>query len=158
LIQILLGVLFLVAALAILMGAGDTLRLPVGDIFPLIGYGGVGLITGLGALFIARGVYGRNLKAASGIARASLRSKAAAATTLLAVLILALVLPFTAGALNLMSLAGFPVGYYMAAQGAPLLILIFVFLWILREDAIAAESQIESEIENDSQEGSGGRP
>ena len=138
-IQILLGVLVLLVALVILMGAGDTLRLPTGDIFPLIGYGGTGAIVGLGALLIARGVYGRKLKAAMGDKRAATRSAAAATAATLAILLLALTVPLTATALNVLSLGGFPVGYYMASLGAPVAMIIFVFLYVLKEDAIETE-------------------
>ncbi len=53
-IEILLGLLTLASSVVILMGAGDTLGLPVGDLFPLIGFRGTALIVLVGVLPIAR--------------------------------------------------------------------------------------------------------
>jgi len=137
-IQIVLGSLAVLGALVILMGAGDTLRLPIGDLFPLIGFLGTGLIASLGALLIAQGAYSRRLRRPHHD-RHGFRSCGLASASLLGVLLLALVTPLMAEPLNLVSIGGFPAGYYMAAQGTLLGLVILIFLTVLRQDTIDAE-------------------
>lgn len=50
--------------------------------------------------------------------------------------VLAILLPMYAAALNLLSFLGFPLGFYMAAQGSLLALAAFLFLFARRQDRI----------------------
>jgi putative solute:sodium symporter small subunit len=141
-IQIVLGSLAVLGALVILMGAGDTLRLPVGDLFPLIGFLGTGLIISFGALLIAQGIYSRRLRRPHRD-RHGVRSGGLAFASLLGVLFLAFVTPLLAEPLNLIAIGGFPAGYYMAAQGSLLGLVILIFLTVLKQNTIDAEDSVD---------------
>ncbi len=120
------------------MGAGDTLGLTTIDLFPLIGYGGTAMILALGLAAIAHGLYVRRLKRPHDD-RHRFRVKGLSSAAGIAVVALVLGIPLIAEALNLMTLAGFPLGYYAAAQGGLVALVIILALWALRHDTIDAE-------------------
>lgn len=135
--EIVFGILGLLGAVAILMGAGDTLGLPLPDLFPLIGFSGTAVIAGAGVAFIAFGIYRLRLKRRHE-GRHRLRSAALAWSTLLAVAALALFLPLNVALLNAVGLGGFPFGFYLAAQGSLLALVAVAFAAVLKQDAIDA--------------------
>lgn len=137
-IEIGLGLLALCGAVVILMGAGDTLMLPIGDLFPLIGFRGTGLIVLVGLVLIARGVYRLSLKGARGN-RHALRSLGLMWTVLALTLLLGLGAPLLAEVFNLVRVGGFPLGYYLSAQGVLVALVILVFIFVARQDAIDRE-------------------
>lgn len=55
--------------------------------------------------------------------------------------VLAILLPMYAAALNLLGFLGFPLGFYMAAQGSLLGLAAVVFLFVRRQDRIDARGQ-----------------
>jgi putative solute:sodium symporter small subunit len=143
-IEILLGVLALAGAVVILMGAGDTLGLPVGDLFPLIGFRGTALIVLVGVLLIARGAYRLSLKKAH-TRRWELRSAGLMWTAISVTVLLGIGVPLLAEFLNLFRIGGFPLGYYLSAQGVLVALAMLAFIFASRQDAIdAGEGRLDS--------------
>ncbi len=136
-IEIVVGILGLLGAAAILMGAGDTLGLPLPDLFPLIGFSGTAVVATSGLVLIAAGLYRLTLKRRRH-GRHRLRSAGLAWAALLAVSFLALVVPLDVALLNVATVGGFPFGFYMAAQGSLVALVIVAFAAALRQDAIDA--------------------
>ena len=137
-VQIVIGSLFIAGAIIILMGAGDTLGLTNIDLFPLIGYGGTALIIALGLAIVSHGLYSRRLKRPHDD-RHRFRVKGLSSATAIAVIAAVLGLPLIAEALNLMEIAGFPLGFYAAAQGGLVALVLIVAAWALRHDTIDTE-------------------
>jgi putative solute:sodium symporter small subunit len=137
-IEILLGLLTLAGAVVILMGAGDTLGLPVGDLFPLIGFRGTVLIVLVGVLLMARGAYRLSLKKAHD-RRWELRSAGLMWTILSATILLGIGVPLLAEPMNLFRIGGFPLGYYLSAQGVLVALAMLAFIFARRQDVIDAD-------------------
>lgn len=132
-IEIVLGLLLIVGALAILAPGATGI-----DLIPLIGYGGTGVLIGAGVLLIAAGLTRRALRrdAARGHA---LRTARLTIGALLVTAGLAIGLPLAAEPFNLVRVAGFPLGYYLAAQGALIGLVVLAFVWAARQSRIDAE-------------------
>lgn len=143
-IEIAFGVLVVASAVAILMGAADTLFLPVPDLFPIIGFAGTAVIAAAGFLLIAHGVY-RRVRARRMAGRHELRSAALVATMTLLIAILAFALPALVEPLNLIRIGGLPAGFYLAAQGALVVFVIVTFATVIRQDAIDREKDADGE-------------
>jgi putative solute:sodium symporter small subunit len=137
-IEILLGLLTLAGAVVILMGAGDTLGLPVGDLFPLIGFRGTALIVLIGVLLVARGAYRRSLKRLHH-RRWELRSIGLMWTVISVAILLGIGVPLLAEPMNLFRIGGFPLGYYLSAQGLLVALVMLAFIFVRRQDAIDAD-------------------
>lgn len=137
-IEILLGLLLVAGAFIILTGAGDTLGLSNIDFFPLLGYGGTGFILALGILLIAAGLSRRAMQRHHE-RRHTIRSARLTAAAFLGVASLAAGLPLAAEPFNLLRIEGFPVGYYLAAQGGLIGLVILAFVWAGRQNRIDAE-------------------
>lgn len=133
-IQIGLGLLLLAGAVVILTGAGDMVGATV-DLFPLIGFGGTALIVACGALFIAHGIYSRRLDQPHDD-RHAYRSAGLASALVIGAGGIALGAPLIAEALNLVTFAGFPGGYYVMAQGALIALFVLVLLFARKQSAI----------------------
>ena len=65
------------------------------------------------------------------------RQRRLAFLTVLGVLFVALGLPAFVQTLNLVKVAGFPLGFYLAAQGSPLLVGIMVFYYARRANRLS---------------------
>jgi putative solute:sodium symporter small subunit len=141
-IEIGLGLLALCGAVVILMGAGDTLMLPVGDLFPLIGFRGTGLIILVGLLLIARGAYRLSLKRAHTDHRHGLRCLGLCWTVFAVTVLLGLGVPLLAEVFNLARVGGFPLGYYLSAQGVLVALVIIAFIFAQRHDAIDSDEGV----------------
>lgn len=137
-IEIGCGVLVIAAALAILTGAASALHLPVPDLFPLFGILGTAAIFATGLLLVLHGIYRRRLKRQTA-GRHALRSAGLMLTSLLAVGLFAFAVPQLVEPLNLIKLAGFPAGFYAAAQGALVVLVIIAFIAAARQDAIDSQ-------------------
>jgi putative solute:sodium symporter small subunit len=117
-IEAALGLLIIVAALALALGAARLLA-PI----PPTGLGVTLALIGWGATLAAHGMTGRALRQQDRAAAQSWR----AVFYLLLALTLAVSFPLVVDLLNLATVAGFPVGYYMAAQGSLILMAILAF-------------------------------
>lgn len=117
-IEAVLGLLIIVAAFALALGAARLLA-PI----PPPGLGVTLALIGWGTTVAAHGMTGRALRAQDVAAAQSWR----AVFYLLLALTLAASLPLVVELLNLATVAGFPVGYYMAAQGSLILMAILAF-------------------------------
>lgn len=137
-IEIGLGLLLIAAAFIVLAGAGDTLGLSNIDFFPLLGYGGTGFILALGILLVAAGLSRRAMKRHHE-ARYTLRSARLTTAAFLATASLAAGLPLAAEPFNLVRVDGLPLGYYLAAQGGLIGLVILAFVWAARQNRIDAE-------------------
>ena len=137
-IEIAFGVLVLAAAVGILMGVADTLLLPLPDLFPIIGFTGTGVIVACGLLLIAHGAY-RIVRRRRTTGRHALRSAGLAAAMLLLVALFAFAAPLLVEPLNLIRIGGFPLGFYLAAQGALIAFVTIAFVSAARQDAIDSE-------------------
>lgn len=129
LFEIALGMVLLAAAVAAALGVlTPYVAVP-------IGLGTAVLIATLGLLLIAHGLHRRRLKR-SGDNRHWVRSTGLMWTIMSATAALALAVPAAAPLLNAFKLAGFPAGFYMAAQGASILLVIVLFVFAARADVI----------------------
>lgn len=140
-IEIGLGLLLIAGAFVILAGAGDTLGLSDIDFFPLLGYGGTGFILGLGVLLVAAGLVRRAMKRHHE-RRYTLRTSRLTTTGILAAASLAIGLPLAAEPFNLVRIEGLPGGYYLAAQGALVGLVILAFIWAARQNRIDVEEGV----------------
>jgi putative solute:sodium symporter small subunit len=133
-----LGFLLIVAACVVLTGAHGALGLPIPDIFPLLGYAGTGLVLAAGVLLVADG-FTRRAIARYPETSATLRTRRLTCAGLLATAVLALAVPLSANTFNLIHIEGFPAGYYLAAQGAVIGLVLLAFAWARRQNGIDAE-------------------
>lgn len=137
-IEIGLGLLLLAFVAATLSGVGRLL--PGGssfDLLPLIGYAGVSLIVAVAAVLIAAGAVRKALRERQPNSQ-PLRTARLTAEASLTIVVLAIGVPFIAGVANLVRIDGIPLGYYLAAQGAPVALVILAFVWAARQDRIDA--------------------
>ena len=141
-LEIGLGALLVAAACVILAGAGGTFGF---DLIPLMGYGGIAFVAALGILLVAAGAMRRAIRASPEKCHA-LRTARLTLGALLATVVLALGLPLSAEAFNLIRVEGFPVGYYLAAQGTLIGLVILAFVWASRQNRIDAEEQSAREL------------
>lgn len=134
-IEIAFGVLVIAAAVAILMGAADTLLLPVPDLFPILGFTGTAVIAGAGLLLVLHAAYRlfRNRRTGG---RHALRSAGLVAAGLLLIALFGFAAPLLVEPLNLITIGGFPGGFYLAAQGALVALVIIAFVAAAKQDAI----------------------
>jgi putative solute:sodium symporter small subunit len=137
-IEIGLGVLLLAAAVIVLIGAGDTLGLSSIDFFPLLGYGGTGFIVALGSLLIAAGLSRRAMQRRHE-RRHTLRSARLTTAALLSGACLTMGLLLGPEPFNLVRIRGLPLGYYLAAQGGLIGLVVLAFVWAARQNRIDAE-------------------
>lgn len=137
-IEIALGVLLLILAVAVLSGVGGLVPGASGiDILPLLGYGGLALLMASGVLLIAAGVTRRGIRRHPE-RRLALRTARTTATALIFVALLSIGLPLVAEPLSLVRLGGVPLGYLLAAQGALIGLTMLAFAWALRQNRIDA--------------------
>lgn len=138
-IEICLGLLLIAAVAAGLAGVGGMLPGPVGfDPLPLLGYGGVAALLATGVLLVAAGATRRTIARRPG-RRLALRSARLTITAVLIGCTLAVALPLAAGPFNLFRIEGLPLGYYLAAQGSLIALVILAFAWASRQNRIEAE-------------------
>lgn len=128
-IEIGIGVIAIIAAAACALGLTDGwLPIPVGS-FTLI-------VTGvLGAALLLRGLYRLRRKSGKGDQR-GLRSAGLTGVIAGSAIALTLAMPMLVAPLNLISIAGFPLGYYLAAQGALAVLVVLMFVYAMRHDRI----------------------
>ena len=137
-IEIGVGLLLAAGALVILAGAFGVGLAPAGvDLFPLVGYGGTALMLAAGILLVAAGRTRRAI-AHHPERRRALRTARLSTAAVLLVAFLALGLPLVPGPFNLVRIGGFPGGYYLAAQGALVGLVILAFWWAGRQSRIDA--------------------
>ncbi|HRN84987.1 MAG TPA: DUF4212 domain-containing protein [Hyphomicrobium sp.] len=140
-IEIGIGVLLVAGALALVAGAFGIVAAPAGvDLFPLFGVVGTGLVLTAGLLLVAAGRTRRAI-ARHPERRHTLRSTRLTIVALLLVAGLAIALPLSPGPFNLLRIGGFPAGYYLAAQGGLIGLVILAFWWAARQNRIDAEEQ-----------------
>lgn len=138
-IEIGLGLLLLAFVVASLSGVGRLLPGAAGfDLLPLLGFAGVSVIVAAAAVLIAAGLARRALCANPAHAHA-LRTARLAAEASLTMAVLVIGVPFAAGAANLIRIDGMPLGYYAAAQGALIGLVVLAFVWAARQSRIDAE-------------------
>jgi len=137
-IEIAFGILVIASAIGILMGAADTLMLPLPDLFPIIGFTGTAVIIASGLLMVAHGAYRRVRDKRTG-GRHALRSAGLATAMALLIALFAYVAPLLVEPLNLLRIGGFPGGFYIAAQVVPIALVILAFVAASRQDAIDSE-------------------
>lgn len=70
------------------------------------------------------------------------RTIALALVTIAILAVFALVVPFFAGPLNAVRVAGFPLGYYMAAQGSLIAFLLLTVWFIFRQERLDREAGV----------------
>lgn len=122
-IEIVLGVGIMAAAVALAFGVGDAaLPLPL----PPIGFGGTLALILLGIGLVAHGLIGLRI-ASHAHNTTPLRVLGRTIFTLAAAIVLVVAVPALVAPLNLAHVAGFPLGYYAAAQGVLVALAILAF-------------------------------
>lgn len=138
-IEIVLGLLVIVSLLATLAGAGGMLPgVSTFDPLLLLGYGGVAGVVGTGLLLVIAGVLRRAIARAPRHGHA-LRSVRLATAGSLAVAGFAAGPALTAEPMNLLSISAVPAGYYMAAEGALIGLVVVAFAWAARQSHLDVE-------------------
>lgn len=132
-IEIFTGVLVLAAAFALAMGVGDSFMLT-----PVLGLGSYLTIAAAGIALIAHGAF-RGLRDRSSANRYWLRTGGLLWAVLGAAALLTLLLPAATARLGLFKISGFPLGYYVAAQGALIGLAILIFIAARKQDRIEWE-------------------
>lgn len=120
-IEIVLGVGIMAAAVALAFGVGDA-ALPL----PPIGFGGTLTLILLGIGLVAHGLIGLRI-ASHAHNTTPLRVLGRTIFTLAAAIVLVVAVPALVAPLNLAHVAGFPLGYYAAAQGVLVALAILAF-------------------------------
>jgi putative solute:sodium symporter small subunit len=136
-IEIGLGVLVIAAAVALASGYTDA-KLPV----PPIGFAGTLALVTIGASLVAHGLIGLRIKRNIDNS-APLRVLGRTIFTLTLALLIVIAVPALVAPLNLGTVAGFPVGFYLAAQGALLALAVLAFRAAQQMDA--AEAGLDSD-------------
>lgn len=137
-IEIALGVLVIAGILAMVSGAIGMIPGAANvDVLPLLGYGGTAFLIAIGILLIAAGLARRAI-ARHPERRLAVRSARLSIIALLLIAALAIGLPLAAEPANLMRMQGFPLGYYLAAQGASVGLVVVAFAWAMRQNRIEA--------------------
>lgn len=139
-IEIAVGVLLVVSALLVAAGAFGIVLAPGLDLFPLVGVSGTAFVLAAGMLLVAAG-YSRRAMARHPERRRALRTARQTTVALLLAGVFAIGLPLLPGPFNLVRIAGFPGGYYLAAQGALVALVILAFWWAARQNRIEAEER-----------------
>lgn len=140
-IEIGLGFLLVAGALVLVAGAMGIVVAPSGvDLFPLFGVIGTALVFAAGVFLVASGRTRRAI-AQHPERRHALRSTRLTIVALLLVAALAIGLFLSPGPFNLVRVGGFPMGYYFAAQGALVALVILAFWWAARQNRIDVEEQ-----------------
>lgn len=134
-IEMALGLLVLVAAVAAALGLGQSLfsayfMVPA----PMLMTAAM-LAAFVGLLLFSHGLYRMRLRRVPG-ARYWTRSSGLMWTALAFLFVLAFALPLMAPFLNILKVAGYPLGFYMSAQGSLILIVALLFAFVARADAI----------------------
>lgn len=124
-----IGILLLGLALAAGLGLGQ------GAIPIPLGIASSAAIAALGLLLVCHGIYRLRLKRGTGD-RHWLRTSGLMWLVLALLGVFGLAVPLAAPLLNAVRLAGFPIGYYMAAQGSLVVFVIMLFAFAWRADAI----------------------
>jgi putative solute:sodium symporter small subunit len=137
-IEIALGMIVVAATVPILISTGDTLLIPAGDLFQIVGMSGTAAIAAIGLILITHGLYRR------AIHRHPERQKLLRTTALVSVstgfiLFLALIAPQSVEVLNTVQISGFPLGYYLAAQGLLIALAAVTFIHAGRQMTIDDE-------------------
>ena len=133
-IEVFAGVLVLAAALALAMGLGDSFMLT-----PVLGLGSVLTIAAAGIALIAHGAFRRLRDQGSGN-NYWLRTSGLLGAVLGVTALLTFLLPAGTARLGLFKISGFPLGYYMAAQGALIGLAILIFIASRKQDRIEWEA------------------
>jgi putative solute:sodium symporter small subunit len=140
-IEIGLGLLLTIGVLAVLAGVGGLVPGASGiDLLPLLGYGGTTFLLVTGLLLVMDGAARRAIARGSE-RRHALRTARLTAAALLATAGLAIGLPLAAGPANLLKVDGMPLGYYLAAQGGLIGLVILAFVWAARQNRIDSEER-----------------
>jgi putative solute:sodium symporter small subunit len=135
-IEIALGLVLVAAVVAVMFGVGGLVCGASGiDLLPLLGYGGVALLLAAGLLLVADGLVRRAIARNPG-QRRGLRTARLTTAASLVVALLAIGLPLAAEPANLVRLEGLPLGYYLAAQGVLIGLVILAFAWASRQNRI----------------------
>lgn len=130
-VEVALGLLVIATAVALALGAA-TLVAPI----PPPGLGLTLAMSGLGATIAAHGMTGRARRASNVVATQNWRAMFYA----LLALTLAATLPLIVDLLDLITVAGFPLGYYMTAQGLLILLAIIAFRAATHLDSLDHEA------------------
>lgn len=134
-IEIGFGIVVLAAGLAAGIGLA-------GRFVPLtIGMGGAGAIALLGLILIAHGIFCLMLRRRTDD-RHWLRTTGLMWVMLTLLAFFGFAVHALAPLLDAFKVAGFPLGYYMAAQGAPIAFVIMLFLFAARADTIDVEEGV----------------
>lgn len=128
-IEIILGILVLAAAIAAGLGLAEGL-LPIP-----IGIAASAMVGVLGVLLFCHGFYRIRLKR-NPVDRHWLRSAGLLWLIVALLALFGIALPLLAPLLNAFKLAGFPLGFYVAAQGSLVVLVVLLFVYAARADAI----------------------
>lgn len=135
-IEILFGLLVLAAGGVLQLGLAD--HMPLATLLMPMRGGVAAVLGGLGALLVMHGSY-RRLRDGGRRDSYLVRSGGLAASMLALTAAAALLPPLAVSTLNFVKAGGFPLGYYMAAQGSLILLVMLAFSFAGRQDTIDAE-------------------
>ena len=103
---------------------------------PALGPGTAGVVVTLGSALMLDGVLGRMRMGASDARTRKLRATGRAAWTVFATIAIVLAAPAFTRPMSVVSIAGFPLGYWFVAQGAAILLVILAFRHTARSEEL----------------------
>jgi putative solute:sodium symporter small subunit len=131
--EMVLGALMALAGMALATGIADAVLPQVP-----IGLGLAMTLAIVGLLLIFDGILGRQSRSTQH-QNTHVRTVRLASRATACLIALALVSPLLSGPLNLVAIQGFPLGYYIAAQGAIIAFALLAFAIATRQNAIDGE-------------------
>jgi putative solute:sodium symporter small subunit len=137
-LEIVVGLLLLMGALGLVAAPVEVLPLsPVGNV-PLLALAVAGL------LLVVHGQF-RRVRDRATTTRHWIRCQGIHALALLATAVVAVALPILLAPLGVVKIGGFPLGYYMAAQGLPIVLVALGFLVARMQDRADVEEMADDD-------------
>ena len=126
-IEIVLGALVMFAALVVLLKPLAVGVAPALSLLPGVGAGATAALAISGLALVLHGTY-RRLRKSEARNQHWLRTVAVTLVAIAGVLLVAFAVPLLAETLNIIKVGGFPLGFYMAAQGCLVLLAALTFV------------------------------
>ncbi len=134
-IEIVLGALIMLAALVVLLKPLAAAVVPALSDLPVSGAGAGAAIAACGLLLVMHGIY-RRLRKSEARNQRWLRTIAVTLIALVGLFLVTFAVPLLAEMLNIIKIGGFPLGFYMAAQGCLVLLAVLTFVAARKLDGL----------------------
>ncbi len=144
-IEIVLGALVMFAALVVVLKPLAVGAVPALSLLPDVGAGAAAAIATTGLALVLHGIY-RRLRRSGTRNQHWLQTVAVTLVALAGVLLVAVAVPLLAETLNITKLGGFPLGFYMAAQGCLILLVALTSVAARRLDRLDGAPPVDGPV------------